>query len=185
MRHEPGDVAAGGHREASESFPGGGIMLIVRRLPAYARLVWGLARDDRVPPARRAALLAAAAYLVSPIDLVPGIIPVIGQLDDLLVVLAAVHVALSGLPPEQRLEQLLRAGLGEAELAEDLATLAASGRWLTRSGLRAGERALRTTAVTATWIAVRSLRAGRAGASSLASRARDRRRRPRSTPPSR
>lgn len=162
------------HREPRGSFPWGRITLLVRRLPAYVRLAWRLARDERVPPARRAALLAAAAYLVSPIDLVPGIIPVLGQLDDLLVVLAAVHVALSGLTPEQRLEELRRAGLGEAELGEDLATLTESGRWLARSGLRVGGRALRAGAATVTGIAVRGLRGGRAGTSSLATHLRDR-----------
>ena len=61
----------------------------LKRLPAYARLVATMARDERVPWSARAMLLFGGAYLVSPLDLVPGIIPVAGQLDDLYVVLAA------------------------------------------------------------------------------------------------
>ena len=57
-------------------------LALVRRLPGYGRLAWRLARDPRLSRRRRTAVAAAAAYLISPIDLVPGIIPVAGQLDD-------------------------------------------------------------------------------------------------------
>ena len=82
-----------------------------------------------------------------------------------------------GLAPEQRLEHLRQAGLGEDQLAEDLETLTEVGRWLAKSGLRAGERALRATLAATTWVAVRILHAGQAGASSLASRVNTRARR--------
>ena len=49
-------------------------------------LVARLARDPRVPRRRKLLLLALAAYLASPLDLVPDFIPVAGQLDDALVV---------------------------------------------------------------------------------------------------
>jgi uncharacterized membrane protein YkvA (DUF1232 family) len=54
-------------------------------------LLKDLAVDPRVP--LRAKLLAgfAAAYLASPVDLVPDFVPVIGQLDDLGVVMVAVR----------------------------------------------------------------------------------------------
>ena len=44
-------------------------------------------RDDRVPVEARSALVAGGAYVISPIDLIPGFIPMLGQLDDLLVAL--------------------------------------------------------------------------------------------------
>ena len=53
---------------------------IARRWPTYARLAWDLVRDPRVPAAARRWLAAAGAYSLSPIDPVPGIIPVLGQL---------------------------------------------------------------------------------------------------------
>lgn len=117
---------------------------LVQRMPRYARLAWALARDPRLSRARRAAVLAGAAYLVSPIDLVPGIIPVVGQLDDLAVALAAIRFALNGLRPAARAERLAAVGLAPADLDADLRTTGAIARWLGRSGVRAGRRLVRT-----------------------------------------
>jgi uncharacterized membrane protein YkvA (DUF1232 family) len=57
------------------------------------------ASDPRVP--RRAKWLAAAvAYAVSPIDLIPDFIPVIGHLDDLIIVPALAWLALKQIDPK-------------------------------------------------------------------------------------
>lgn len=60
-------------------------------LPDLLRLLRDLSRDPRVP--RRAKLLglAAAAYVAVPIDLVPDMIPVLGAVDDALVVIVALR----------------------------------------------------------------------------------------------
>lgn len=113
---------------------------LVRRLPAYGRLAWALARDPRLSRVRRAAVLAAAGYVVSPLDLVPGIIPVVGQLDDLLVALAAIRFALDGLKPDVRAQRLAAVGLLPADVDADLRTTRQIGMWLGRSGVRAGRR---------------------------------------------
>ena len=55
---------------------------LARVVPELGRLFLGLARDRRVPLVRRLQLIVLGAYLVSPIDLVPDFIPVVGQLDD-------------------------------------------------------------------------------------------------------
>ncbi|MFQ5829311.1 MAG: YkvA family protein [Candidatus Methylomirabilia bacterium] len=55
-------------------------------LPNLARLVLGVAGDPRVPLATKVTLAAAAAYVVSPVDLLPDFIPFVGYLDDVLVV---------------------------------------------------------------------------------------------------
>jgi uncharacterized membrane protein YkvA (DUF1232 family) len=47
-------------------------------------LIAKLVRDPALPRPVKIALLAAAVYLVSPIDLVPDFIPVLGYVDDLL-----------------------------------------------------------------------------------------------------
>jgi uncharacterized membrane protein YkvA (DUF1232 family) len=55
-------------------------------VPDYVALVRRLLADPRVPWRHRLVLWALLAYLLSPIDLVPDFIPVVGQLDDLIVV---------------------------------------------------------------------------------------------------
>jgi uncharacterized membrane protein YkvA (DUF1232 family) len=63
------------------------------------RLVCRLLTDRRVPCLPRLILPLLALYLLSPIDLVPDFIPVLGQLDDLLIVLAAAWVFTKLAPP--------------------------------------------------------------------------------------
>jgi uncharacterized membrane protein YkvA (DUF1232 family) len=58
----------------------------VLMLPNLVKLVGRLLRDPRVPRRAKVALALASAYVVSPIDLIPEAIPVIGWLDDLLLI---------------------------------------------------------------------------------------------------
>ena len=55
-------------------------------VPDCAILFKRLATDRRIPRGKRALLVATAAYLALPFDLVPDFIPVAGQLDDAIVV---------------------------------------------------------------------------------------------------
>jgi uncharacterized membrane protein YkvA (DUF1232 family) len=57
---------------------------LLRALPALAVMIARLARDPALPRTAKLALGAAAVYLVSPIDLLPDVIPFLGYLDDLL-----------------------------------------------------------------------------------------------------
>jgi uncharacterized membrane protein YkvA (DUF1232 family) len=128
-----------------DPFPRERFAALLRRVPRYAQLAWRLGRDQRLPGTRRAALLAGAAYLVSPIDLVPGIIPVAGQLDDAAAILLALKLALAGLPAIERAEALAAASLRDADLDADLKTIGATYAWLGRRGARLawqGTRAL-------------------------------------------
>lgn len=58
---------------------------LLRALPDIARMIARVAVDPRLPRAAKIALVAAVAYLVSPVDLIPDFIPFVGYLDDLLV----------------------------------------------------------------------------------------------------
>jgi uncharacterized membrane protein YkvA (DUF1232 family) len=126
---------------ADDPFPGEAFGAFVRRMPRYAKLAFALGRDPTIARARRAAVLGGAVYLVSPIDLVPGIVPVLGQLDDLLVVMLALKVALNGLEPERRRRHLATVGLDETDLATDVRALGTTTAWLGRRGMRLGARA--------------------------------------------
>jgi uncharacterized membrane protein YkvA (DUF1232 family) len=62
-------------------------------LPACVTLLRHLRRDPRVPLRAKIALVVAVLWVLSPIDLVPEFLPVIGQLDDVLVVALALRYA--------------------------------------------------------------------------------------------
>jgi uncharacterized membrane protein YkvA (DUF1232 family) len=87
----------------------GAILALARRLPGYWRMAWALVRDPRVPATGRRWLVGAGLYNFSPIDPVPGIIPVLGQLDDYAVLLLAVRKALRAAPEAVREEHLAQA----------------------------------------------------------------------------
>jgi uncharacterized membrane protein YkvA (DUF1232 family) len=55
-------------------------------------------RDDRVPRWIRGGLVGTAAYLVLPFDIIPDWIPVLGQMDDLLVMSIGVRTLLRRVP---------------------------------------------------------------------------------------
>jgi uncharacterized membrane protein YkvA (DUF1232 family) len=58
------------------------------------------ARDPRVPWHAKALAAAVAAYALSPIDLIPDFIPVLGQLDDLVIVPLGILLSVRLIPPE-------------------------------------------------------------------------------------
>lgn len=62
-----------------------GLGEVIRIIPDLLRLVRDLLRDMRVPLGARVALVMLLAWLISPIDLIPEFIPVLGPIDDVLV----------------------------------------------------------------------------------------------------
>ena len=52
--------------------------------------------DRRVPWPRKAALGLAAAYVLSPIDLIPDFVPLISRVDDVVVTVIALDISLKG-----------------------------------------------------------------------------------------
>ena len=96
---------------------------MVIKLPTYARVVWGMVRDPRTPLGLKGLLLAALAYVVLPVDLIPDVIPILGQADDLTVLLLVLDLFIQNAPPEVRAEHTTRAKNGTADLDHDLAKL--------------------------------------------------------------
>lgn len=72
---------------------------LVQRLRIDAHAVWLAARDPRTPWHARAFGLLVAAYALSPIDLIPDFIPVLGLLDDAVLIPAGLWLFVRMLPP--------------------------------------------------------------------------------------
>jgi uncharacterized membrane protein YkvA (DUF1232 family) len=62
-------------------------------LPACATTMWRLRKSSAVPFRAKVALLIAGLWVISPIDLIPEFLPVIGPLDDIVVVALALRYA--------------------------------------------------------------------------------------------
>jgi uncharacterized membrane protein YkvA (DUF1232 family) len=80
--------------------PPGLLRDVVEFLPACVTTARRLRRHPAVPRRARVALLVAMIWVISPIDLVPEFLPVIGPLDDVVVVVLAFRYAARSVPRE-------------------------------------------------------------------------------------
>jgi uncharacterized membrane protein YkvA (DUF1232 family) len=94
---------------------------VASRIPTYARLVTALVLDERMPASRKALLAGAAGYLIVGRDLIPDYVPVIGGIDDLVVVVLAVDLFLDGVPDDLLEEKLDDLGIDRAAFDRDIA----------------------------------------------------------------
>ncbi len=82
-----GDRPVGGPRTGARRT----VTSAIREIPHYLRLLWGLARDSRVAAVDKLLVVAAALYIISPIDVIPDFIPFLGQVDDLYLLILALQ----------------------------------------------------------------------------------------------
>jgi uncharacterized membrane protein YkvA (DUF1232 family) len=108
---------------ARRLFAWAALLPLASRAPLYGRLFWDLVRDERTPLARKAALAAAAGYLVLGRDIVPDDLPLIGGLDDLVVIVLAVDLFLDGVPDAVLDEKLDALGVDRRAFKEDVARI--------------------------------------------------------------
>jgi uncharacterized membrane protein YkvA (DUF1232 family) len=80
-------------------------MQVVIEVPRHGKLAYCLLRDERVPRAPKAVLLAALAVIVSPIDL-PAWVPLVGELDMLALAIIAVQTFIEACPEDIRREHM-------------------------------------------------------------------------------
>ena len=67
-------------------------------VPNLLKLLYRLFKDKRVPTAEKALLIGAIVYVISPLDLIPDVIPFIGEVDDLYLVALTVIRLLNRAP---------------------------------------------------------------------------------------
>jgi uncharacterized membrane protein YkvA (DUF1232 family) len=96
-------------------------MPMAGRAPLYARLIWSLIQDERVPLTRKALLGGALGYVALGRDIVPDRVPLLGQLDDLVMVALAIDLFVDGLDESLLSEKLEEAGIPRAAYDEDVA----------------------------------------------------------------
>ncbi len=82
----------------------------LRQLPNFVRLYWRLFRDPRVSRFPKALLVATALYIAMPFDLLPDYLPVVGQIDDLVLLLGACKAFMYLCPPAVVQEHVKRIG---------------------------------------------------------------------------
>ena len=108
-----------------------------RNLKRDVVALWLAARDPRVPWPAKLIAGAVAAYALSPIDLIPDFIPVLGYLDDLLIVPLGIWLAVRMIPPE--LMQELRTKAAERTKPTSLAgAVVIIGIWLVATAAAIG-----------------------------------------------
>ncbi|MBW4682459.1 MAG: DUF1232 domain-containing protein [Microcoleus vaginatus WJT46-NPBG5] len=73
---------------------------LARKLKKETWAIYLVSKDSRTPWYARFLAAAVVAYAFSPIDLIPDIIPVLGFLDDLIIVPAGIWLVLKMIPPE-------------------------------------------------------------------------------------
>ncbi len=80
-----------------------------RRLKTEVYAIYVAYRDPRVPWYARVLAICVVAYAFSPIDLIPDPIPVLGYLDDLILIPLGIKLALWMIPPEVMAESRVKA----------------------------------------------------------------------------
>lgn len=88
------------------------ILSKLKALRRHGRLMWLAFRDPITPLWIKLAMVGVLAYLISPIDLVPDVLVILGIVDDLVVVSLAMWILGKFIPEEVRAKWVLENGQG-------------------------------------------------------------------------
>jgi uncharacterized membrane protein YkvA (DUF1232 family) len=87
----PSARRAAGEADAPRTGAKRAVMDTIRQIPHYLKLLFGLLRDRRVSIVDKLLVAGAIAYVLSPVDLIPDVIPFFGEVDDVFLVLTALQ----------------------------------------------------------------------------------------------
>lgn len=114
---------------------------MLARLKGWARAVrrdvhalWLAARDPRTPWHARALAVAIAAYALSPIDLIPDFVPVLGYLDDAILLPLGILLAVRLVPPEVMAEHRATAAAAAARPVSRAGAAFVVALWIAAAG---------------------------------------------------
>ena len=114
-----------------------GVLTVLQRARSWARTlrrdvvaIWIAARDPRVPWYAKGVAAVVAAYALSPIDLIPDFIPVLGYLDDVLIVPAGIWLTVRLIPAELMVEFRAEAGRRDGRPTSPVGAAAIVVLWL-------------------------------------------------------
>ena len=106
-----------------------------RQLRRETYALYRACRDPRVPWYAKLLAGGVVAYLFSPIDLIPDFIPVIGFLDDLIIIPFGIVLVLKLIPPQVMVECRAQAALEHARPTNWAAAIVIVLVWLLLAGL--------------------------------------------------
>jgi uncharacterized membrane protein YkvA (DUF1232 family) len=85
--------------DRTRSGPFGRLRAWAREIKRATIALWLAGRDPRVPWYAKLAALVVAAYALSPIDLIPDFIPILGYLDDVIILPVGILLTVKLIPP--------------------------------------------------------------------------------------
>jgi uncharacterized membrane protein YkvA (DUF1232 family) len=94
-------------------------------------------RDPRVPWHAKALAIGIAAYALSPIDLIPDFIPVLGYLDELILLPLAIALVVKVIPPEIMAQHRAAAAAAQERPVSRAAAAVIVAVWAAAIGLTA------------------------------------------------
>jgi len=101
-----------------------------RALKRDVHAIYLAGRDPRVPWYAKALALCVAGYALSPIDLIPDFVPVLGYLDDVVIVPAGILAVVKLIPPEIMTEHRAAAARAAEQPASRAAAVAVVCIWI-------------------------------------------------------
>lgn len=101
-----------------------------RAIKTDAHAIYLAARDPRVPWFAKILAIAVAAYALSPIDLIPDFVPILGYLDDLIIVPLGIWLVVALVPNEVMAEYRIKAREAAGRPTSTAGMIAIIALWL-------------------------------------------------------
>ena len=87
------------------------VINLMQRIPNYIKLMYAIYKDRAVGVSQKAILSIGIAYGISPIEFLPNIIPIVGLMDNVLIIIWCLKKAIRGMDEELVAKHLQQSGL--------------------------------------------------------------------------